>query len=128
MDKPLDIVLCSNSIVARDLFLDARDLARAERVSIAWSATKHRVEYVDRFVEWVPVTTAAVHLRGKRVRDVHVDRGMPTPLLTEDVIGTVLAAQSANGRRDWTWGDRQTEQTVQRRRGDAPAAAEPNGR
>jgi hypothetical protein len=127
-DKPLDIVLCGTAFAARDLFLDARDLARADNVGIAWQATRHRIEYVDRVVEWVPISTAHVHLRGKRIRDVHVDRGMPTPLLTPEIIETVVMCQLTHGRRDWTWGDRQTQNEVQAGRGDAPAPAETHGR
>lgn len=132
--KPVDIVLCGSGPAARDLFIDARNLARAQRVAHAWSPTHLRLEYADRIVEWMPARTAIVHVRGMQVRDVHVDAGVPADALAPDppglldVIGAVRAAQLADGGRDWTWGDRQTQQAVEGRRGDAPAAAEAQGR
>ena len=121
MRKPLDIVLCATAYAARDLFLDARDLAREQRAAIGWSAHRYALEYADREVEWWPVSAVRRELPGKRVRNVHVDAGVPADLLTADVVGAVLAASSADGRADWTFGDSQTQQAVQSGRGHAPA-------
>ena len=122
MRKPLDVVLCANAYTARDLFMDARDLAREQRTAIGWTSHRYGLEYTDRVVEWWPVSAVGREARGRQVHSVHVDAGVPADLLTDDVVGAVLAAQlPADGRRDWTWGDRQTEQTVQGGRRDTPA-------
>ena len=118
MRKPHDVVLCGSGPAARDLFLDARDRARADRVAIGWTASRYRLEYADRIVEWVPVRSAAVHIRGRNIRNVHVDAGVPAELLTDDVLAAILPAQlSVDTRHDWTFGDRQVQIAVQRRRG-----------
>lgn len=128
MRKPFDVVLAGSLFAARDLFMDARDLAREQRTGIAWTATRLRLEYVDRIVEWVPVRTAPVHLRGLAVRNVHVDAGVPADAITDSLIETLVMASTPYGRRDWTWGDGKVEQAIQRRRGDNAAATEAHGR
>lgn len=130
MRKPHDVVLCGSGPAARDLFLDARDRARADRVAIGWTASRYRLEYADRIVDWVPVRSAAVHIRGMSIRNIHVDAGVPAELLTDDVLAAILPAQlsSVDTRHDWTFGDRQVQIAVQRRRGDlATVGSEPAG-
>lgn len=118
MRKPHDVVLCGSGPAARDLFLDARDRARADRVAIGWTASRYRLEYADRIVDWIPVRSAAVHTAGMSIRNVHVDAGVPAELLTDDVIAAILLAQlSVDTRNDWTFRDRQVERVIQRRRG-----------
>lgn len=125
--KPLDVVLCGHAAVARDLFLDARDVAQqVNHDALSWRIVDYEIEYADRRVRWVPCATAAVHLRGMKIRNVHVDAGvLPGQVIGHVMEALVIAQLPAHGWRDWTWGDRQTQQAVEGGgRDDTPAPAQ----
>lgn len=93
--KPVDIMVRPDAPTASREYLELRRAAMAAGDLVASSHSQFRVELTDRVVEFMPVRTIAMRIRGRRIANYYVPEDMELP--NDARVHLDLAVQAGHG-------------------------------